>query len=205
MKRLTIILILLIIALSVTLTYYVIRINNLKNLVGLKRHTDQLLTETLESKVKTLRDYSISLDKLNNDLANISALEFLPTDKLPTNTAIPYYDNFLKNRGAGDSTQVILFDWPKIIQGMKEIYNVTAGQWDSLAYWSDKGFIIYPANYGATGDPFGQHIGQTTALFQFARKDSTTVEPNDWEGLPNSDGTLYNFGDLKPPKKGLIK
>ena len=202
MNRLCILMTILVIALSATVLYYVIRFNNLKNLLGTE--LPGLMPVKLEDRIKALQSYAASYDNLDAGLEAMGALDFPDTDEITVETVKPMLAEYRSNRKTGDTTETILFDWPLIIQAMKQIYGVSGTQWDSLPYWRDKGFIIYPANYGAAGNASGQYVNQTTAIFQLARKDaSTPSDLNDWEALLGTNNKVYDFGDLMPPKNKI--
>ena len=158
----------------------------------------------LEDRILTLNRYAATFEQLNVDLEKYGKLEFPPTEEILVETMKPFLKNYRDQRRAGDNTETILFDWPLIIQAMRQTYGVTASDWANLAYWSDKAFIIYPANYGLTGSAGGHNINQSTAIFQLAEKDTNTSEPNDWRAILNTNTKVYNFGDLQPPN-GTIK
>jgi hypothetical protein len=197
-------LIAIIVILLTTTIYFVWRINNLKNILEVNTDTPGLIPKTLEGEIMAIKEYKNSLVKLETDLNNLAVLEFDDTEEIPTTDADDFIRNYLNNRATGDNTHTILFDWPKIITAMKQVYGVSGAQWDDLNYWNDKAFIIYPANYGSTGHPAGQNINQTTAIFQLAKQKLVTpTSPEKWEAITNSTNMVYNFGDLKPPKGAI--
>lgn len=204
MKRTTVFLLLVIVALLATVIYYAYRIHNLKNILGLSEQPGNFLSEKLEDRLMALRDYGIAHDKLDSDLEALGAMAFLPSDEIHVDTVKKMIANFRRDRIAGDTTETILFDWPKIIKAMKQTYGVTASDWENISYWDDKGFVIYPAKYASYGDLSSNHKNQTTAIFQLAKKDTSTSDPNDWEAILNA-GTnkVFDFGDLTPPKNTI--
>lgn len=199
MSPLTILLTILILILSAMVLYYGIRCNNLKAQSDIRNVTKGEVLEKFGDGNQSLQNNAHTLDNLNAEFETIGKFSFLPTEEIPVGIVKPFLKNYRDFRRTGDNTETILFDWPKIIQAMIQTYGVTASQWADLSYWSDKGFIIYPANYGPSGNA-GQHINQSTVIFQLAKKDTSTSNPNDWEAILNANNNVYNFGDLQPPK-----
>ncbi len=184
------------------IAFYFIKIEKLKNVVGLGQLGEGVLPldgQSLIDNVKFLAQTQNSLEGFNNFLGTVSEktkFEIEPIDTAKARTIHTYYRD---NAKQGDSTRAILFEWPKIIHAMDSAYNIDAGDWIDPGFWIDKGFFIYLTKYDVNSASPIMRKDQTATLFQLAALDSSTAaDTTDWKVLPK---TIYNFGDLRPPKK----
>ncbi len=153
-------------------------------------------------------------DNIYEDLQNIiqlkkyeDSLKQVTTSEISLALANKYHKTFLNRRyliktGGGtsstdsivwDTTKAILFNLDTILTGLVKAFPSDFSFIDTST-WKDKGFLVYFANYGAGASTNPKILpNQSTALIQFAR-----MEKNG--DAKNVEGSVYNFGGLKPPK-----
>lgn len=145
-------------------------------------------------------------------LDTLKQSKFFDTEPILFQDAQRYHHNYTEARTLAsrlenipneigmDDTEATVFTLPEIIIALNATHNPTMFTWYKPSWWEGKGFLIYPANYGAEGRNSNHDDAfKSTTIFQpafFVRTDP--IDDKDiWTVFKDH---LYNFGDLKPPK-----
>ncbi|MBP6416879.1 MAG: hypothetical protein KA330_10515 [Chitinophagaceae bacterium] len=109
----------------------------------------------------------------------------------------PRTDTFLISK---DTSNAVLIDLQKLWPAMQTYFTT---QLSNPARYDEIGFLIYHSNYGQWGYKINSRDTfkfQSSTLIQLATRDPQDV--NKWSVI---NGQIYNFGDLKPPKKMYLE